>query len=94
MTKREVMQQALAALINERNFREDNDCVSCGETEEAIARLRTELSKPEPEPVAWMFHHDETGRIVCVDSWQVENGFENLNPRLQKICPLYRKEDV
>jgi len=43
-----------------------------------------------PEPVAWMYQHDETGQIGFVDQWQIENGFEEHNPRLSVICPLYR----
>jgi hypothetical protein len=49
------------------------------------------LSKrePEPEPVAWMFQHEETGLTDCIDAQQVEWGFEKNNPRWQKIAPLY-----
>ena len=41
------------------------------------------------EPVAWMFQHEETGRTMCVDTQQLELGFEKGNPRLKKIAPLY-----
>lgn len=47
-----------------------------------------EPEKPEPE--AWMYQHEETGQIGFIDQWQVENHFEENNPRLQLICPLYR----
>ena len=40
-------------------------------------------------PVAWMFQHDETGKITYVDHQQVEWGFEKNNPRWQKIYPVY-----
>jgi len=45
--------------------------------------------KPEQEPVAWMFQHDETGRTMCIDAQQLGWGFEKGNPRLKKIAPLY-----
>ncbi len=45
---------------------------------------------PKPEPEAWMYQHEETGQIGFIDTWQVEQGFEANNPRLQIICPLYR----
>lgn len=41
------------------------------------------------EEVAWMFQHEDTGLIQCVDTQQVEWGFERNNPRLTKIAPLY-----
>jgi hypothetical protein len=41
------------------------------------------------EPVAWMWQHDETGRTGFVDMWQLENGWEKINPRLLLVCPLY-----
>ena len=43
----------------------------------------------QQEPVAWMFQHEETGRMMCVDAQQVEWGLEKFNPRLKKIAPLY-----
>ena len=49
----------------------------------------TPPAAPVLEPVAWMFQHEETGRIMCVDVQQVERGFEKFNPRLKKIAPLY-----
>ena len=36
-----------------------------------------------------MFQHGETGRTLCVDAQQVKWGFEERNPRYQKIAPLY-----
>jgi len=45
--------------------------------------------EPAQEPVAWMFQHEETGRTMCVDTQQLEWGFEKGNPRLKKIAPLY-----
>jgi hypothetical protein len=45
--------------------------------------------KKQGEPVAWMFQHEETGRIMFVEAQQLEYGFEEGNPRLKKITPLY-----
>ena len=56
---------------------------------ELISALKEALEQTEQEPVAWMFQHEETGRTMCVDAQQVEWGFENANPRLKKIGPLY-----
>ena len=47
------------------------------------------LEDIDVEPVVWMFQHNETGRIKFVDSQQVEMGFEQNNPRWQKIRPVY-----
>lgn len=41
------------------------------------------------EVVAWMFQHEETGRIAFVEAQQLEWGFEKGNPRLKKIGALY-----
>ena len=41
------------------------------------------------EPVAWMFQHDETGRMTFVETQQIEWGWEKNNPRYTKIGPLY-----
>ena len=41
------------------------------------------------EPVAWMWQHDETGRTGFVDCWQVENGWQENNPRLRIVSKLY-----
>lgn len=41
------------------------------------------------EHVGWMWQHDETGRTGFVDCWQVENGWQEGNPRLRLISKLY-----
>lgn len=43
----------------------------------------------QPEPVAWMYQHEDTGLTMCVIVQQVGAGFEKNNPRWQKIAPLY-----
>ncbi len=54
-----------------------------------VKMLRARLAQPESEPVAWLFQHEETGLTDCIDTQQVEWGFEKNNPRWQKIAPLY-----
>lgn len=41
------------------------------------------------EPVAWMWQHEETGRVGFTDPWQVENGWQKANPRHKLIRPIY-----
>ncbi len=66
--------------------------------QQTIDALRGKVEKLKPkhpwigltdEPIAWMFQHEETGRTMCVDVQQLESGFEDGNPRLKKIAPLY-----
>jgi hypothetical protein len=45
-------------------------------------------------PIAYMYQHDETGRIGFVDPQQIEWGFEKANPRLHIVAPLYRNKWV
>jgi len=55
---------------------------------QAITAIKEAL-KTKDEPVAWMFQHEETGRIMFVEAQQLEWGFEKGNPRLEKVGPLY-----
>jgi len=70
-------------------------CVSSMEIKDirvAIAAFKSKNTPPvipQGDPVAWMFQHEDTGRITCVEAQQVEWGFEKSNPRLQKIAPLF-----
>ena len=41
------------------------------------------------QPVAWMYQHDETGRVGFVEQWQLDHGYREANPRLTIIAPLY-----
>lgn len=43
------------------------------------------------EPVAWMFQHDETGRMNYVSNDGTHNPtmFLEMNPRYALVCPLY-----
>lgn len=45
----------------------------------------------QQEPVAWMFQHDETGRMNYVGNDGIHNPtmFLEMNPRYALVCPLY-----
>lgn len=43
----------------------------------------------EQQPAAWLWQHEETGRSGFVDAWQVENGWQEANPRNKIIRPVY-----
>jgi hypothetical protein len=48
-------------------------------------------SQPEQEPVAWMFQHEETGRMTYVSNDGIHDPtiFLETNPRYALVCPLY-----
>jgi hypothetical protein len=59
---------------------------------EAHRILRTAIEQAEKqEPVAWMFQHDETGRMNYVSNDGLHNPstFLEMNPRYALVCPLY-----
>jgi hypothetical protein len=62
------------------------------EANELVA-LVASLSQTAPvqEPVAWMFQHDETGRMNYVGNDGIHNPtmFLEMNPRYALVCPLY-----
>ena len=47
--------------------------------------------RTEQEPVAWMFQHDETGRMNYVSNDGIHNPtmFLEMNPRYALVCPLH-----
>ena len=49
------------------------------------------LAQPKQEPVAWMFQHNETGRMSYVSNDGLHNPtmFVEMNPRYALACPLY-----
>ena len=53
-----------------------------------VQRLGQEI---EQEPVAWMFQHDETGRMNYVSNDGIHNPtmFLEMNPRYALVCALY-----
>jgi len=81
----EAMRQALEAL------EEWEKSMSKGALEaHRILRTAIEAAKRQ-EPVAWMFQHDETGRMNYVSNDGVHNPstFLEMNPRYALVCPLY-----
>lgn len=55
----------------------------------AIPPVPLEYKTDASKPVAWMFQHDETGRITCIDNQQAEWGWQQENQRWNLVCPLY-----
>ena len=91
MTDREVMQQALVAMgINQYTVAELAPHKAVMKFNDAITALRIALEQ-QAEPVAWMFQHDETGRMNYVSNDGIHNPttFIEMNPRYALVCPLY-----
>jgi hypothetical protein len=61
---------------------------SCGDYVK-YADVIAALQHAGQEPEAWMFQHEATGRTTFVELGEAEV-FAELNPRLQKVCPLYK----
>jgi hypothetical protein len=54
------------------------------------AALRTAIEQAEKqEPVAWMFHHQDTGNLTFFDNQTMANLFGKTNVRWGKAIPLY-----
>jgi len=86
-TLREAAQQALEALEYAHKdgfWREQSN---------AIAALKAALEQPEQDeaPAAWMFQHEETGRMnyVSNDGYDATGRFLEMNPRYALVCALY-----
>ena len=58
---------------------------------ERLGLYKDSYAQPEQEPVAWMFQHDETGRMNYVSNDGIHNPtmFLEMNPRYALVCPLY-----
>ncbi len=61
------------------------------EENERLGLYRDAYGQPEQEPVAWMFQHDETGRMNYVSNDGIHNPamFLEMNPRYALVYPLY-----
>ena len=84
-------QQALVALecmIDDLMYKDHKRVIDISNV--AITALRTALEQ-QAEPVAWMFQHDETGRMNYVGNDGIHNPtmFLEMNPRYALVCPLY-----
>ena len=57
----------------------------------SVDKAVNRMAQTEQEPVAWMFQHDETGRMNYVSNDGVHNPtmFLEMNPRYALVCPLY-----
>ena len=56
-----------------------------------IEELEALAQPKEQEPVAWMFQHEETGRMNYVSNDGIHDPtmFLGMNPRYALVCPLY-----
>ena len=92
MIKDEALRMALEALeADELDMVDDGSGNMVFRKEQAIAAIKKALSEPEQEPVAWMFQHDETGRMNYVSNDGIHDPtmFLGMNPRYALVCPLY-----
>ena len=96
MTKDEALKLALEAL-NDLSAWNDGEVgghmdepYSAEVARRTITAIKEALAQPEQEPVAWMFQHDETGRMNYVsDGIHDPTMFLGMNPRYALVCPLY-----
>ena len=51
--------------------------------------VEVQLAQPEPEPVAWMFQHQETGNVTFFDNPTMAKLFKETNVRWDGAIPLY-----
>jgi hypothetical protein len=86
MTKDEPLKLALEALERYQVKRQDFERFA-----DVITAIKEALAQPEPEPVAWMFQHDETGHMSYVSNDGIHDPtmFLGMNPRYALVCPLY-----
>jgi hypothetical protein len=80
-------------LAQPNEFQPDWDAmaVMVAEQQRMAKRIEELEAQPEQEPVAWMFQHDETGRMNYVSNDGIHNPtmFLEMNPRYALVCPLY-----
>ena len=87
MTKDEALKLALEALGNTWTEPKSEQYKI---EKEAITAIKEALAQTQ-EPVAWMFQHDETGRMNYVSNDGIHDPtmFLGMNPRYALVCPLY-----
>jgi hypothetical protein len=71
-------------------------CEACNGTGDACGGALPSVPAmvPAGQVVAWMWQHEETGRVGFIDQWQIENGWQAANPRLRLIRPLVFADGV
>jgi hypothetical protein len=91
-TLREAAQQALE-FIKVTNARSEFWFVPESNLNKTVKALRAALEQPEQDeaPAAWMFQHEETGRMnyVSNDGYDATGRFLEMNPRYALVCALY-----
>jgi len=91
-TLREAAQQALE-FIKATNASSSFWLVPESNLNKTVKALRAALEQPEQDeaPVAWMFQHEETGRMnyVSNDGYDAPGRFLEMNPRYALVCALY-----
>lgn len=84
----------LANIIEDRKkngqFTRPSDMVDAIKELRRLAGVEAKLRELEgQEVIGYLFQHEETGLQQVVERQQVEWGFEQNNPRWQKICAVY-----
>jgi hypothetical protein len=87
MTDRELMQQALEALIKAHPYSNSNKDLD-GHSE-AITALRERLAKPEQEPVAWMYDFLADDRDEVIQDWVTQSQDDIKRENGFNVRPLY-----
>jgi hypothetical protein len=93
--RKAIMQQALDAL--EKPLLEGRLTPACiQKNQEAIAALREELAKPEPEPIGFLWRWKaKEHEPADANPWQFWNvPVHQSNIGMLDLIPLYRREDV
>ena len=90
MTKDEALKLALEAIEFVHDTGDTQTFDMCY-AKPALAAIKKALAQPEQEPVAWMFQHEETGRMNYVSNDVIHDPtmFLGMNPRYALVCPLY-----
>ena len=89
MTQEEALRMALEAIEYVHDTGDTQTFDMCY-AKPALAAIKESLAQTQ-EPVAWMFQHDETGRMNYVSNDGIHDPtmFLGMNPRYALVCPLY-----
>jgi hypothetical protein len=86
-TTRELLQQALEAL----ELAHPRFGIAAQKHVEVIYAIRVHLTKPEPEPVAWMTEDRGNGQYAM---WGQKPTSDYWLNHPEKLIPLYTKENI